>query len=380
MTTGPEPAAPVAPATVPVHPQVAVPVQAAPVDQRMPQVPMPPGSGHPAPAQPVPVPAQPIPAQPQPYGAVPTQPLGPFPPRPLTAAPGGVPHAVPIPVPSAIPAPPAVPMPPAPPRSRGGLRRLARWDVLTSILTVLLVATVVWQSVTIAGLSSDLDGLRSRLDADRQAAAQAQQAADTRIGALEKKAGEAFDAEHVAAAVLPSVFRVEAGDYTGTAFAVGPAAAGGGTNLFTNFHVVAQVWNQGGRTVKITRDGQRFDAKILAVNKLRDVAHLQTTAKFTGLTVATETVRPGQQIVVVGAPLGLTDTVTTGVVSALREDEDEAGPMIQFDAAINPGNSGGPVINGSSQVVGIAVAKYTGAEGLGLAIPIADACKQFKVC
>ena len=81
----------------------------------------------------------------------------------------------------------------------------------------------------------------------------------------------------------------------------------------------------------------------------------------------------------VGAPLGLDDTVTSGVVSAYRPDDTD-GPTIQFDAPINPGNSGGPVVNASHQVVGLATAKAKDAEGIGLAIPIKTACDTFAVC
>jgi putative serine protease PepD len=84
-------------------------------------------------------------------------------------------------------------------------------------------------------------------------------------------------------------------------------------------------------------------------------------------------------VVVVGAPLGLDDTVTSGVISAYRPDDPE-GPTIQFDAAINPGNSGGPVVNSNNQVVGLATAKAKDAEGIGLAIPIKTACDTFAVC
>jgi putative serine protease PepD len=110
------------------------------------------------------------------------------------------------------------------------------------------------------------------------------------------------------------------------------------------------------------------------------VAHLQTTSKFAGLTTARTPVKAGQQIVVVGAPLGLEDTVTTGVVSAFRDIDDYSSKVIQFDASINPGNSGGPVINSAKQVVGIASAKARDAEGIGLAVSIAAACGKFKVC
>jgi S1-C subfamily serine protease len=71
--------------------------------------------------------------------------------------------------------------------------------------------------------------------------------------------------------------------------------------------------------------------------------------------------------------------VTTGVVSAIRDDiPGEAGKtFIQFDAAINPGNSGGPVVDAQKQVVGVASEKVN-AEGIGLAIPISNACRSFS--
>jgi putative serine protease PepD len=81
----------------------------------------------------------------------------------------------------------------------------------------------------------------------------------------------------------------------------------------------------------------------------------------------------------VGAPLGLDDSVTTGVISAYRPN-DQDGPTVQFDAPINPGNSGGPVVNANGQVVGVATAKAMDAEGIGLAIPIKTACDTFDVC
>ncbi|TYB37400.1 trypsin-like serine protease [Micromonospora sp. AP08] len=203
---------------------------------------------------------------------------------------------------------------------------------------------------------------------------------EERAGVLEKQAGAAFNPEAVASAVLPSVFRVRAGQFTGTAFAIGKAPSGGGTTLLTNFHVVESVFAAGERKVFLERTDQRFEATIVQVDKDKDLAHLRTTAKFTGLVAARTPVKSGQQIVVVGAPLGLQDSVTTGVVSAFRKDEGGSGPVIQFDAPINPGNSGGPVINGAKEVVGIATAKARDAEGIGLAVPIKTACDRFKLC
>ncbi|GGO26255.1 trypsin-like peptidase domain-containing protein [Micromonospora parathelypteridis] len=266
----------------------------------------------------------------------------------------------------------------APPAVRPTRRR---WPAVLATLAIVVLAAV-------AGLQAyQLDRLGQRLaDTDRRLA-QAQDGdgarldgLDERAEALEKQAGAAFNPEAVASAVLPSVFRVRAGQFTGTAFAVGKPTAEGGTNLFTNFHVVEAVWDSGDREVFLERTSQRFPATIVKVDKANDVAHLRTSGKFTGLVTAPAAAKSGQQIVVVGAPLGLEDSVTTGVVSALRPAQGGSGPAIQFDAPINPGNSGGPVINGSKQVVGIATAKARNAEGIGLAVPIKVACDGFKIC
>jgi putative serine protease PepD len=120
-------------------------------------------------------------------------------------------------------------------------------------------------------------------------------------------------------------------------------------------------------------------ATIVRVDRDEDLALLRADREIKGLRTAAATVKPGQQIVVVGAPLGLEDTVTTGVVSAYRPD-DSGGPTIQFDAPINPGNSGGPVVNAADEVVGLATAKARDAEGIGLAVPVKTACEKFDVC
>ncbi|TWH69066.1 S1C family serine protease [Micromonospora olivasterospora] len=265
------------------------------------------------------------------------------------------------------------PRPPAPARGRAlGL-------VALGLAVVLAVAAGV-QAYQINRLSDRLADTNRRLTAAQEGDNTRLDGLDQRTQALEKQAGAQFNPEAVASAVLPSVFRVRAGQFTGTAFAVGKPADRGGTNLFTNFHVVESVWEGGGRQVFLERTDQRFPATIVKVDKENDVAHLRTSGRFTGLVTASTPVKSGQQIVVVGAPLGLEDSVTTGVVSAFREADQGSGPVIQFDAPINPGNSGGPVINGQKQVVGIATAKARDAEGIGLAVPIKIACDGFRIC
>ena len=327
-------------------------------------------------------PSPPPPPPPQgppgpPFGAVPPPPSGPaYPPPPPSAFPA---PAYPLSAPpmSALPGgdPHFTPYPPvaAPPRRRPS------WLGLSALVLALILGIVaVVQSIQIRDLQ-DRVASGDRALAEAQAADKGRMdGLDGRTTELESAAGKAFNPEAISTEVLPSVFRVAAGQFTGTAFAVG--RSGSTTNLFTNFHVVESVWNSGQREVFIERKDQRWPATIVRVDQQEDVAQLRTSNKFTGLATAREPAKSGQQIVVVGAPLGLEDTVTTGVISAIRKGEGGLGTVIQFDAPINPGNSGGPVVNAAKQVVGIATAKARDAEGIGLAVPIKTACDEFKIC
>ena len=250
-----------------------------------------------------------------------------------------------------------------------------RSRLMTMLLVLVLLLVAGWQAWR-------LDRVDNRLGASADQLASALQRQDQlteRADKLEQKLAAVFDPEAISSSVLPSVFRVRAGNFTGTAFSVGDKAAEGQANLLTNFHVVESVWNSGARKVFLERGKDEVTATIVKVSKGNDLALLRANRKIAGLETAPATVKPGQQVVVVGAPLGLEDTVTTGVVSAYRPDDSE-GPTIQFDAPINPGNSGGPVVNSADEVIGLATAKARDAEGIGLAVPIKTACDTFKVC
>jgi putative serine protease PepD len=250
-----------------------------------------------------------------------------------------------------------------------------RGRLVTLGIVLVLVVVAGWQTYRLEGVGRDNDKLTAVVAAEQGKSAQL----TDRTSRLEKQLAGVFDPAAISSAVLPSVFRVRAGDFTGTAFSIGAKAAAGQANLLTNFHVVASVWNAGNKKVYLERGNDQLTATIVKVNKTKDLALLRATKKITGLTAGTATVQPGQQIVVVGAPLGLEDTVTTGVVSAYRQEAD--GPTIQFDAPINPGNSGGPVVSSTDEVLGLATAKAKDAEGIGLAIPIKTACDAFAgVC
>jgi putative serine protease PepD len=249
-----------------------------------------------------------------------------------------------------------------------GPRRRGRAKPLLAVLVTVLSGVAGWQAYRIEQMHSDNAAMHTVLTAERD-----------RTDRLERQLAGVFDPEAVSSKVLPSVFRVRAGDFTGTAFSVGAQARRGEANLFTNYHVVAEVWTDGGRTVSLERGETKIKATIVKVSKGKDLALLHADEEIAGLSTAATQVKPGQPVVVVGAPLGLDDTVTTGVISAWRP-KDPDGPTIQFDAPINPGNSGGPVVNSVNQVVGLATAKAKDAEGIGLAIPIRTACETFDVC
>ena len=143
--------------------------------------------------------------------------------------------------------------------------------------------------------------------------------------------------------------------------------------LLTNAHVV-----DGADTVSVTLpDGRSFPGKVVGADPLTDVAVVKVAAQ--GLPVAplgdSGKVRPGEWAIAIGNPLGLDNTVTAGIISAVQRTnavgEGQRVPYLQTDAAVNPGNSGGPLINERGQVIGIntAIRQAPGA-GLSFAIPI----------
>ncbi|HLK42035.1 MAG TPA: trypsin-like peptidase domain-containing protein, partial [Thermoleophilia bacterium] len=205
----------------------------------------------------------------------------------------------------------------------------------------------------------------------------------------------------VAAKVLPSVvtITVTASDGSGDE-GTGIIISSDG-QILTNNHVIAAAASGSGTTMTVTFDnGKITPATILGRDASSDLAVIKASG-VSGLTKAelgdSSTLAVGQSVVAIGAPLGLANTVTTGIVSALNRPVSPSSDTssqsssqsvldaIQTDAAINPGNSGGPLVDMNGKVIGINSAIATassgglgssgssGSIGLGFAIPINQA-------
>jgi putative serine protease PepD len=205
------------------------------------------------------------------------------------------------------------------------------------------------------------------------------------------KEGDATVAS-VAAALLPSTVQISAeyegeeGGATGSGFVLDSSG-----HVITNNHVVEQAAEDDGLIELVDNDGNRYDATVVGRSPVYDLAVLYSK-KAKELQPASlgasQVLRVGESVVAIGSPLGLSSTVTAGIVSALQRPVttgDSGGDgaasyinAVQTDAAINPGNSGGPLVNLLGQVVGVnsAIATTGGGSGeagnigVGFAIPI----------
>jgi putative serine protease PepD len=193
-----------------------------------------------------------------------------------------------------------------------------------------------------------------------------------RVGALESTAEGQPDTAATAARVQDSVFTVTTGNVSGSAWVVGHAGAA--SNLITNYHVVSDPWKAGDRHVVLHAGADQWDGVIIDVSEGTDLAVIEVQASFPILERATGVPSVGDPVLAFGSPLGLDDTVSTGIVSAIRTEGFD--DYIQFSAPVSPGSSGGPLVDAEGRVLGVTVMKAVaeGAEGLGFAIPIGVVC------
>ena len=195
----------------------------------------------------------------------------------------------------------------------------------------------------------------------------------------------------VAQKLLPSTVQISAeyqgqkGGATGSGFVLDRQG-----HIVTNNHVVADADKDNGPIEIVDQDGNRYEATIVGRSPVYDLAVLYVPDAKNLVPAslgASQALRVGDQVVAFGSPLGLSSTVTAGIVSALHrpvttggvDDESSYINAVQTDAAINPGNSGGPLVNLQGQVVGVnsaiattggSVGGEAGNIGVGFAIPI----------
>jgi putative serine protease PepD len=190
--------------------------------------------------------------------------------------------------------------------------------------------------------------------------------------------GEATIA-NVAEELLPSTVQISAeydgeeGGATGSGFVLDEQG-----HVITNNHVVEQAAEDDGPIEIVDQDGNRYDATVVGSSPVYDLAVLYSEdAKDLppASLGASKVLRIGEGVVALGSPLGLSSTVTAGIVSALdrpvttggggEDDPSSYINAVQTDAAINPGNSGGPLVNLLGQVVGVNSAIATSGGGIG---------------
>jgi putative serine protease PepD len=278
----------------------------------------------------------------------------------------------------------ATPLTPAPPAHRGRVSRWL-WPVVASLALVL-------------GLLGGIAGsaIYDRADDDAESAGQLPGGlADAQTVSLPPlEAGDGTVA-NVAAELLPSTVQISA-EYEGEE----DGATGSGFvldqqgHVITNNHVVEQAAEDDGPIEIVDQDGNRYDATVVGRSPVYDIAVLfapDAKELRPASLGSADALRIGEGVVALGSPLGLSSTVTAGIVSALNRpvttgDADASSYInaVQTDAAINPGNSGGPLVNLLGQVVGVNSAIATaggviggeaGNIGVGFAIPI----EQVKV-
>jgi S1-C subfamily serine protease len=173
--------------------------------------------------------------------------------------------------------------------------------------------------------------------------------------------GRPWSLEDVISASLPAVVLVETPDGRGTGFFVTP------DTLITNAHVVE---GNAYVTIKLST-GEAITGRVMQRSDDLDLAAIRTNDSRPGQSTlplaSSREARIGGEVIAIGSPLGLQNTVTRGIVSALRQVG--AVVLVQTDAAINPGNSGGPLLDRSGRVLAVATMRMAGrAESLGFGV------------
>jgi S1-C subfamily serine protease len=182
--------------------------------------------------------------------------------------------------------------------------------------------------------------------------------------------------QKIVSSTTPGVVKIETNNGLGTGFIISKTGL-----ILTNRHVVSGDTNN---KVNVTFfDGTMKEAQVVKRDRMADIAILRInnySANMNPLSLChAQYPSVGEDVVAIGNPLSLNFTVTRGIVSGIRQTENQS--LIQTDAPINPGNSGGPLLNQYGEVIGIINAKKSamGIEGFGFAVPIIEALNNLGI-
>lgn len=168
----------------------------------------------------------------------------------------------------------------------------------------------------------------------------------------------------------PAVAYITTADSSGQLLAGGSGFVVGGRKVVTNYHVIKDAWSLtlkvGGKSYRVTKLANYDEKRDVAVIDLPESPSVSLELGDSSAAKA------GDSIVVIGNPLGLQNTVSTGVVSFSERLMDDGLNWLQISAPVSPGSSGGPVFNQRGQVIGMVTWGYTSeasAQNLNFAVP-----------
>jgi len=295
-------------------------------------------------------------------------------------------------------APPAPPAPPTPPLGEGSRPAPKRDRRVGQTAVTALLAAVLASGGTYAVTQLGDTGTTSSTPTATATTNHNQNSSPTVV----QGNASAPDWTAVAAAVAPSVVSIDVTTQQGSGAGSGVVFDKSG-HILTNNHVVGDATGNGAITVTLS-DGRTYGATIVGTDASTDLAVIKLTNGPSDLTPISlgdsEALKVGDPAMAVGNPLGLSGTVTTGIISALNRpvstgpsSESPLGQQqssgnevvtnaIQTSAAINPGNSGGALVNGKGELIGInssiaslgqSQGSQSGNIGIGFAIPVKEA-------
>ncbi|MGO4599087.1 S1C family serine protease [Terrabacter sp. 2RAF25] len=299
---------------------------------------------------------------------------------------------------SAPASPPAPPSPPTPPLGEGSRPAPRRDRRFGQTVGVALLAAVLASGGTYA--VTQLDGQGTATGSTPSATATTNTNQNSSPTVVQGNA-TAPDWGAVAAAVAPSVVSIDVTTQQSSGAGSGVVFDNNG-HILTNNHVVEGASGNGSITVTLS-DGRTYAATVVGTDPSTDLAVIKLTNGPSDLTPITlgdsEAIKVGDPTMAVGNPLGLSGTVTTGIISALnrpvstgtasdspfgqqQQSDAVVTNAIQTSAAINPGNSGGALVNAKGELIGInssiaslgqSQGSQSGNIGIGFAIPVKEA-------